>query len=72
MVSKNFRQDGVPSDIGCVAPLSLGIVGQDPSCAAAAFFLGNDGIIYQIANGVVKAVSYETLADVIPSTASLR
>jgi hypothetical protein len=68
---QKFQQDGIASDVGIVAPLSVGIVGSDPGCAAAAFFLGNDGIIYQIANEQVSAISYETLFEVIPNTASL-
>lgn len=68
---QKFQQDGMPSDVGIVAPLSLGIVGLDPGCAAMAFFLGTDGIIYQISPAGVKAVSYDTLFELIPNTASL-
>lgn len=68
---QKFQQDGIASDVGILAPLSLGIVGVDPGCAAAAFFLGTDGIIYQIANEQVQAISYETLFELIPNTASL-
>jgi hypothetical protein len=68
---QKFQQDGIKADVGIVAPLSLGIVGSDPGCAAAAFFLGTDGIIYQISEQGVKAVSYDNLSDLIPNTSSL-
>jgi hypothetical protein len=69
--SQKFQQDGIPSDVGIVAPLSVGIVGLDPGTSAGAFFLGTDGIIYQISPDQVKPVSYETLFEVLPNTASL-
>ena len=68
---QKFQQDGIKADVGIVAPLSLGIVGSDPGCAPAAFFLGTDGIIYQISEQGVKAVSYDNLSDLIPNTSSL-
>lgn len=68
---QKFQQDGIPSDVGIVSPLSLGIIGLDPGTSAGAFFLGTDGIIYQISPDQIKPVSYETLFELIPNTASL-
>jgi len=69
--AQKFQQDGIPSDVGIVAPLSVGIIGLDPGTSAGAFFLGTDGIIYQISPDQIKPVSYESLFEVIPNTASL-
>lgn len=69
--SQQFQQDGVPSDMGILAPLSLAHVGLDPATSAMAFFLGNDGIIYQIISGAVRAISFETLFELLPNTMSL-
>lgn len=66
-----FQQDGLACDVGMVSPLSLGIVGSDPACSAAAFFLGNDAIIYQITEGGVTAITYDTLPDTLLNTAAL-
>jgi hypothetical protein len=67
-----FQQDGVASDVGIVSPLSLGIVGRDPGCANMAFWLGTDGIIYQLtADGSITPISYTSLFELIPNTASL-
>lgn len=67
-----FQQDGVASDVGIVSPLSLGIVGRDPGCANMAFYLGTDGIIYQLSSqGLITPISYEPLFELIPNTASL-
>jgi hypothetical protein len=69
---QRFTQAGVPSDVGIMAPLSLGIVGNDPGSASHAFFLGNDGIIYQINQEGVQAVSYETLFSLIPDAMNFK
>jgi hypothetical protein len=69
--AQRFQQDGVPSDVGIVAPLSVACVGSDPASSAGGFFLGNDGIIYQVSTGGVKPISSETLFNLLPSTASL-
>lgn len=67
-----FQQDGVASDVGIVSPLSVGIVGRDPGCASMAFWLGTDGIIYQLSStGLVIPISYEPLFELVPNTASL-
>jgi hypothetical protein len=66
-----FAQDGLACDVGCVSPLSVGLIGSDPACSAGAFFLGNDAIIYQITDDTVQAITYDTLPDTLLSTAAL-
>lgn len=61
-----FQQDLIPGE-GNVAPLSAAVT-RDHSMG---FYLGNDGIIYLVQEQGIQPISYETLFETIPNTASL-
>lgn len=61
-----FHQKLMPVDAGIVAPLSWATLGQ-----AAGWFLGTDGVIYEVTEDAIKAVSYEVLENLLIDTASL-
>jgi hypothetical protein len=62
-----FNQELIPGAEGIVAPLSAAGTTDN----AMGFYLGNDGIIYMITEQGAQAISYESLFETIPNTASL-
>jgi hypothetical protein len=62
-----FTQELIPGAEGIVAPLSSAGTTDN----AMGFYLGNDGIIYQVTEQSVQPISYESLFELIPNTASL-
>ena len=61
-----FNQVLQPVDAGILAPLSLAVLGN-----SMAFFLGTDGVVYQITANGVEAISYDQLSSLLPDTFSL-
>lgn len=63
---QRFQQDEVSSDVGMLSKKSLGVAGR-----TLGFFLGTDGIIYQLSQQGMKAVTYEKLHELLNNTRSL-
>ena len=62
-----FTQELVVGGEGIVAPLSAAASSDN----SMGFYLGNDGIIYQVTEQGIQPISYESLYSTIPDTASL-
>lgn len=62
-----FTQELIPGAEGIVSPLSAAGTTDN----AMGFYLGTDGIIYMITEQGAQAISYESLFELIPDTASL-
>jgi hypothetical protein len=63
---QRFRQELMPSSVGCIAPLSVG------SCDGMThIYLGQDAALYMVSPNGIKALSSEHLNQTLPPTFSL-